>query len=347
MTDDHDEPSELTVDDILHALAGWPEIEEVLVDWYRRQQSGSRLINGDLPEDLLLRAMRHPDGTFREIAAQAGQWSCEVMALAIRDGWSTVRVIAAQSSRAPADGLAAAATDSSVDVRLAVAANPTTPVTALQGLLRDSEIAVVHAAVLQRRFSCRVMSRLATSDDPVIMAAVAGGPQTSTAALHRLASRTTSAEVWAALATNPHTERRTLDLIPLGRQPHLHLLLVKHPWASDGLCRRVARLYLDEPDAPLRLVGLKVLFRGSVKVAPWGEGRVDRPAPEFDQPSDVLIWLADGADLSTVLPYALDPEKPEWLRWFILSRAQLDEATRERLVDDPQPRIRRLAPSLR
>lgn len=345
MTDDHDEASELTVDNIFHALAGWPEVEKALSEWHERHERGSRTINGDLPEDLLLRGIRHPEGAFREIAALAGHWSCDVMALAIRDGWATVRAIAAGSSRTPADGLATAATDASVDVRLAVAANPSTPVTALQGLLRDSEISVVHAAVLQKRLPCRIMSRLATSDDPVIMEAVAGAPQTSTAALHRLASRTTSTAVWTALVNNPHTERRTLELVPVTRHPHLHLSLVKHPWASDALCRRIAALYLDEPDAPLRLAGLTMLFRGSVTVAAWGTGRTHPKAPTFRRPSDVLAWLADGADLSTVLPYALDPANPGWLRWFILSRAQLDQATCDGLADDPEPRIRRLSPS--
>jgi len=339
----NDDAGAHSLDDILYALSGWHEVEQTLLEWQEAREQRPQWGDQRLPEELLLRAIRHPEEPFRQIAAVAGSWSTEVMELAITDRDTEVRTVAARSVRTPPDALAIAATDHDDDVRLAAASNPSTPVPALLGLLRDPHAGVVLAAVRQYRLPCRVMSRLAASDDPSMMIAVAAAPQTSTAALHRLASRSSAPGLWTALAGNPHTENRTLQLIPTTPRPHLHQLLIKHPLATDELCRRLARAYLDEPEAPLRLAGLALMFRGRVRVAPWGSGRTDAPPARFERPSDVLSWLAKGADLSTVLPYALDVDSPAWVRMFILSRAELDQATWARLATDHEPRIGDLA----
>lgn len=344
MTDSANAPtSEHSLDDIFNALAGWPDLEQTLLDWQHRQQTRSRPVQRELSEDFLVRAMKHPDETFREIAAEAGDWSHDVMRLAISDQCESVRSIAARSTQTPPEALAIAANDTSDLVRLFVAANRATPIQALQTMMRDPDHTVRRAAVLQGRFSCRVLSRLASSDDAVILAAVAQAFQTSPATLHRLATRAPSLALWKALATNPRTENRTLALIPAEPRAHLHTPLLKHPLASDELCRRLARGYLDQPDAPMRLAGLALMFRGSVKVLAWGQGRMHRNVPMFAQPSDVVIWLADGADLSTTVPYALDEQNPEWLRWFILSRAELSQEVWARLANDPHDRVRKRA----
>lgn len=331
------------VEDILFALADWPRVEATLLDWQRRNQTPAGTLTRELDEALLTRAMFHPDEQFRAIAARAGTWSCDVMDMAIDDHSASVRAIAANSTATPPEGLAAASLDSAVTVRLGVAGNRSTPLPALLAMLDDDDRRVQVAAVAQYRFPCRVMSGLADSDDPDMLSVLAAGPRVTPTVLHKVATRSRSLTVWLRLAQNHTTQSRSLDLIPLGQHPHLHQLLLKHPNASDALCRRVAVEYLDRPDAPLRLVGLSLMFRGPVKVAPWGQGRFDAKVPRFKRPSDVVAWLADGADLSTVMPYAMNQRHPEWLRWFIVCRAELDEATRARLASDREPRLRQLA----
>ena len=331
-----------SLEDILFAMSGWPEVEEALQAWEERQSLRGRQVDGELSEEFLLRAIRHRDGAFREIAARSGHWSREVMDIAVGDHYADVRYVAACSPSTAPEGLVRLATDTSINVRAGVASNPSTPVTTLLELLDDSNESVRRFAVYQHRFPADVMERLSHSDDPEVLRAVATSPNTAPATLDHLA-RSMTVGLWAELIDNHNTPAASLELIPDTPRPHLHQGLLKHPNASDALCRRLARRYLDEADAPLRLAGLNLMFRGPVRVAPWGTGRTGEPVPAFDRPSDVVVWLAEGADLSTTVPYALDTANPDWLRWFILSRAQPDHSTWVRLATDHYPRLRELA----
>jgi hypothetical protein len=327
-----------SVEDILFAMSGWPEVEEALLEWRRQHDTHTGHLSRSFTSEFLMRAIGHPDPSFRELAAEAGTSNREVMAVALHDDHPPVRVVAARSSAAPPGDLAAVAADTSVEVRRAVAANSSTPVPALITLVHDPDVEVRHAAVRQHRLPADVMADLADSDDSVVLCAVAASPLTKASTLHRL-SKSASVEVWFQLASNLRTPARSLELIPAGQHPHLHKQLVSHPHASAALCRRLATTYLDEPDAPLRLIGLSLMFKGAVKVASWGEGRTDKPT-ELRRPSEVMAWLAEGGDLSTVVSFALDTSQPAWLRWFIVSRGELDHDLWVRLATDREPRIR-------
>jgi len=163
------------------------------------------------------------------------------------------------------------------------------------------------------------LSNAAGDEDVNVRRGVASNRVTPVVTLHHLATAPFSG-VWAELVQNPSTAAESLDLVPTGARPELHRQVMTHPNASSSLCQQLACAYLDEPGAPLRIMGLHLMFRGPVKVASWGQGRTDDPPVSFDRPSDVLRWLAEGGDLSTVAEYAHSAPCPAWLRQFVLSR---------------------------
>ncbi len=331
-----------TPDDIIYALSGMPDIEAKLLDWHEAIKNLQTRPTLELSEAQLLTAMRLGRGFVRLLAAGAGNIYTAVADVALVDRSYRVRIEGALSTNATPSALEQAAVDPSPFVRLAVSSNTSLPIDALVALLDEPEPLIQQYAAQQHRLPPNVLERLSHSDDPVVQNAIASDPRAPASALHRLAEKGCSA-VWQILVANPATPTASLELLPAVVNPHLHAELIKHPNATDGLCRRLAVAYLDEPEAPLRLAGLRLLFRGSVKVAPWGEGNTSQPAPAFERPSELLCWLADGADLSTVVPYALDTSWPEWVRWFIVSRCELDHDTWVRLATDTSERIRQHA----
>lgn len=227
-------------DVILDAFANWREIEAPLNTWHRQQRHTPRPRGDHFTEAFLLRAIQHPREFYRLRAAELGQRSPAVMAVALGDRSARVRRLGAESVVAPPGSLAGAASDRSVAVRAAVASNPSTPRHVVVSLLDDREVEVARAAARQPGLPPRVLWRLARAGDATMRSIVAGH-----GAPHELLAHLASdpcAEVTLAVAANPSTPGHVLaDLARHHGDIRHGQVLASHPNTPTDVLDRLAR----------------------------------------------------------------------------------------------------------
>jgi hypothetical protein len=64
----NDQSPRHNVEDILYSMAGWPDVELALDEWQQAETAGTRHLQRELAEEVLLRGIRHPDDALCSIA---------------------------------------------------------------------------------------------------------------------------------------------------------------------------------------------------------------------------------------------------------------------------------------
>ncbi|WP_424950578.1 hypothetical protein [Deinococcus sp.] len=215
------------------------------------------------------------------------------------------------------------------ELRAALAPNPCLPLPLLELLARDADTLVRAASAEHPELPPTTLERLAADDSSLVREAVAAHPATPPQVLAHLAGDE-EWEVGLNVARNPSSDEATLALLAASAHFQVREAVASNMLTDTGILKELA-FDTNERVAEVARLRLPGATRESLEVAAHSKRR------------NVKLALATQQGAPRELLLALSADRSSAVRALAGLHPQLDHEARQRLRDDPDPQVRRVA----